>query len=572
MAGIFNPMNSSPSMPSFLFLLADDIGWADFGYNNGTALTPNIDAWAKSEGSVLLQDFHSGGTVCSPTRATVLTGRHHFRDCVDYVYGCSDMRSCPSLNFEFAPSRTFTVGDAFRKALEQSKNSNTVRKNRSEYVDRDGAYFAGKWHLGSFFNDSEAYGGVTSSPLNHGFNKMNATVEVAPTATTNCQCKAEWLEKCDFGHYNKPNHCQPEGECCFNYWWDDPMAPHGVTNLTWPTPPDDSLYLADAFSRYIGKRAKQQKPFLAQISFHNCHTPFIGSKAAKDACAKGKTCRLPPDGEPPFTDEELDYYACLNELDNAVGIILDTLKKEGYYDNTMIWFGTDNGPEMNCPPDGICERANHDPQRPKEGPGSAGPLRGRKRDIYEGGHRVPGIVSYPSEINNQGQKIISWETVTTMDFLPTVMEVLGVDRPIEQQSWAMDGRSILPLLRNAMGFKWSDTEEGPRSLGLGYYDPKLNIAHGHGYRYDKWKYVEGSASCTISECRTPMLFDLEADLGERHDLSDIYPEILRDLQDKFLEWHASVMRSRKEESKCKGTKELAIPESLALGHAFETKV
>ena len=143
----------SPSQPSFLFLLADDIGWGDFGYNNGTALTPNIDAWAKSEGSVLLQDFHSGGTVCSPTRATVLTGRHHFRDCVDYVYGCSDMKQCPGLHFEFAPSRTFTVGDAFRKAYQSDETE----------IDRGGAYFAGKWHLGSFFNDAKAYGGLTSS-------------------------------------------------------------------------------------------------------------------------------------------------------------------------------------------------------------------------------------------------------------------------------------------------------------------------------------------------------------------------------------------------------------------------
>lgn len=93
---------------------------ADFGYNNGTASTPNIDAWAKRQGSIVLQDYHSGGTVCSPTRATVLTGesydeqargrlirsiphavlapptvpplcagRTHFRDCVDFVYGCS---------------------------------------------------------------------------------------------------------------------------------------------------------------------------------------------------------------------------------------------------------------------------------------------------------------------------------------------------------------------------------------------------------------------------------------------------------------------------------------------------
>ena len=61
------------------------------------------------------QDFHSGGTVCSPTRATVLTGRNHFRDCVDYVYGCSDMTECvPSFNF--APQKTFTVPMAVRAA------------------------------------------------------------------------------------------------------------------------------------------------------------------------------------------------------------------------------------------------------------------------------------------------------------------------------------------------------------------------------------------------------------------------------------------------------------------------
>ena len=76
----------------------------------------------------------------------------------------------------------------------------------------------------------------------------------------------------------------------------------------------------------------------AQISFHNCHIPFIASKAAKEACSSGETCRLPPKGEPAFTDEELDYYACLNELDNAIGLILDSLKNKGYYENTMVCF------------------------------------------------------------------------------------------------------------------------------------------------------------------------------------------------------------------------------------------
>ncbi len=220
---------------------------------------------------------------------------------------------------------------------------------------------------------------------------------------------------------------------------------------------------------------------------------------------------------------------------------------------------------MNCPPEGICENSDHDPQRPKEGPGTAGPLRGRKRDIFEGGHRVPGIISFPSEMSHQGEKLVSWEMVSTVDFLPTVMDVLGVHRPIEQQSWAMDGRSILPLLRNATEFRWVDTEEGYRSLGLMYHDATISIQRGYGYRYGKWKYVEGSASCSDdSYCRDPMLFDLETDLGERHDLSNTFPDVLQDLQKKFLEWHKSVMKSRKEESKCKNAAELALPESISL--------
>mmetsp|Transcript_26788 Transcript_26788/g.73712 ORF Transcript_26788/g.73712 Transcript_26788/m.73712 type:complete len:221 (+) Transcript_26788:1448-2110(+) len=215
---------------------------------------------------------------------------------------------------------------------------------------------------------------------------------------------------------------------------------------------------------------------------------------------------------------------------------------------------------MNCPPDGICKRANTDPHRPIEGPGSAGPLRGRKRDIYEGGHRVPGIMSFPAKVQNANA--ISWETVTTMDFLPTVMEVLNVTRPKEQHSWALDGRSILPLLRNASTFKWRDTDDGPRSIGYQFHDPRLDVSEGWGYRFGQWKYVEGSASCTVPDCQRPQLFDLEADIAERNDLSSQYPEILADLQLKFRDWHNSVMKSRREESKCSKTDELMMPTSM----------
>ena len=71
--------------PSFLFILGDDIGWADFRYNNGTAASPNILEWTQTDGTVVMQDFHSGGTVCSPTRATVL---------VQYAPSAHDIVGC----------------------------------------------------------------------------------------------------------------------------------------------------------------------------------------------------------------------------------------------------------------------------------------------------------------------------------------------------------------------------------------------------------------------------------------------------------------------------------------------
>jgi hypothetical protein len=172
----------------------------------------------------------------------------------DPVYGCSDMTECVP-GFEFAPQRTFTVADA-------------ARASGKGYV----SHFGGKWHLGSFYNDSEQLGGITSSPVTHGFDMFNATVEVSPTATTNCQCNAEWQPNCDYGHYGKMTHCSggpgpdpnASNGCCFNYWWNDDSAPHSVTNLTIASPDDDSTYNADSFIRFLESRAGA--PFLAQVS------------------------------------------------------------------------------------------------------------------------------------------------------------------------------------------------------------------------------------------------------------------------------------------------------------------
>jgi arylsulfatase A-like enzyme len=114
--------------------------------------------------------------------------------------------------------------------------------------------------------------------------------------------------------------------------WEDESSAHGVTNLSTPTGLDDAAYLAQAFIGFAESR--RGEPFLAQLSIHNCHIPYIGSPAAKAACNASQTCRPPEDGVA-YTDAELDFYACLNAFDSAVGSVLDALKRLDYYDNTL---------------------------------------------------------------------------------------------------------------------------------------------------------------------------------------------------------------------------------------------
>jgi hypothetical protein len=71
-----------------------------------------------------------------------------------------------------------------------------------------------------------------------------------------------------------------------------------------------------------------------------CHIPFIGTPEERTKCSENETCNSPLAGSMPYSSAELDFYACLNEFDEAVGTMLDALKTNDYYENTMIWFTT----------------------------------------------------------------------------------------------------------------------------------------------------------------------------------------------------------------------------------------
>lgn len=130
--------------------------------------------------------------------------------------------------------------------------------------------------------------------------------------------------------------------------------------------------------------------------------------------------------------------------------------------------------QENCPPLGFCTQDHYQ----NVGPGVAFPLRGRKRDIWEGGHRIPSIISWPAVVKGAAGRV-SWEMVVTHDFLTTVMDVLNVSRPATQADWGVDGRSILPLLE-------APVPTTPQTQHV--YADGTNVlpVHGMGWMFNGW--------------------------------------------------------------------------------------
>ena len=135
-----------------------------------------------------------------------------------------------------------------------------------------------------------------------------------------------------------------------------------------------------------------------------------------------------------------------------------------------------------------------------------------------------------------------------MDFMATVLEVLGVERPATQSKWAFDGVSVLPILRG-------EAPE-PRGIGWMYMTPTASVKDGYAFRYGKWKLAVGGISCDANRstfnCSKPQLYDMQSDWAENHNLALKEPVILAAIERNFSIWHASVLQSMKDESKCSG--------------------
>ncbi len=211
----------------------------------------------------------------------------------------------------------------------------------------------------------------------------------------------------------------------------------------------------------------------------------------------GNGMEVPSDA--PYSNEnwpqkEKNFAAMITRMDGDIGKLLALLKELGIEGETVVFFSSDNGPH---------KEGGHDPEFFH----SSGPLRGIKRDLYEGGIRVPMIVRWPGKIRAG----VSDQVWAFWDFLPTTAELIGAKAPA-----GIDGISMLPTLRGR-------PQKSHKYLYWEFHERGFSQA----VRMRDWKAVR------LADGNPLQLYDLKADVGERNDVSDGHPDLLAAFEQIF---------------------------------------
>lgn len=358
------------SRPNFVFFLIDDLGWVDTGvYGSSFYETPNIDRLA-GEG-MRFTDAYAASPVCSPTRASIMTGKHPARlDITDWIGGNQRGMLLPAEYEHQLAHEEVTIAEALKEA---------------GYATG----FFGKWHLGD----------APYLPESQGFDLNVGGTGAGQPASYFYPYKA------------------PAGSSDF---WDVPHLEDG--------PPGEYLTdrLTDEAINFL--KANRDKPFLLYLSHYAVHTP-IQSKEELTEKYRDKAESLPEHDGPAFITEHdrafvrqfqdhPAYAGMVQSVDESVGRVLQTIEALGLTENTIVIFMSDNG--------GLTTVANS-----RSAPTAVRPLRAGKGWLYEGGIREPLIVKWPGVVTPGS---ICSEPVLSTDFFPTMLEMAGLgQRPNQHQ-------------------------------------------------------------------------------------------------------------------------------------------
>ncbi|HSK13409.1 MAG TPA: sulfatase-like hydrolase/transferase [Phnomibacter sp.] len=401
--------------PNIIIILADDAGYADFGFMGSEDIqTPHLDA-LRGDGALFTQHYVSS-SVCSPSRAGLLTGKYQQR----FGHECNLEPEQP-LAFDTAQ---ITIAEALKQQGYRT------------------AIF-GKWHLGDHPHHH---------PLNNGFDTFWGFIAGGRRYFTN--------EKDD-----------------------RPGSLNGILNDREPDVFEG--YLTDVLGHkavnYI--EGSKDDPFFIYLAFNAPHTPM---DAKEDIVSKFKEKTNRP-----------VYAAMMWSMDEAIGKVIQKLKETGKYDNTLIFFLSDNGGAHN----------NNS---------SVAPLKGWKGNEFEGGIRTPLIVSWPSKL--KGERTYSG-VASSLDIFMTALRASGA----KEQGLQVDGKDLIPYLRSG--------------------DLTVHVHDELYWRKDKMAAARiGDHKLIRLLGEQTVLYDIKNDLREQHDVSSRDTFHLKQLNHKLEQWESTIMK------------------------------
>jgi arylsulfatase A len=471
-------VEGKPPRPNIVVILADDLGYGDvhcYNPQRGKIPTPHIDRLAAT--GMRFTDAHSSSGVCSPSRYTLLTGRYHWRTRLQAgIVGY--------LGEPLIAKDRLTIG-----GLAQQAGYDTA--------------CIGKWHLGwnweiaqherKFFNPGRGnFPEVTDAHQRAWKTRFSKPIRGGPTTR-------------GFTSYfgtdvpNWPPYCFIDNDRTVGIpstFLPQQQFKNHLASLPGPALENWPLHrilptLAQRAATYIRQQADLDRRFLLYLPLTSPHTPLAVSK--------------PWQGKSGLDHAVADFVM---ETDNVVGQVIQSLNEHHLTEDTLILFTSDNGfaPYVGAK---SLEAKGHFP---------SGPLRGYKGDSWEGGHRVPFIISYPPLVETGST---CSHLVHQADVMATLAELLEVSLPDDT---AEDSYNLLPLLRGGTA-------------------PIRQHAVSHGssgqpaVRMGSWKLVYGPSgggawsqqSATEPDGYPAQLYNLETDLGETKNLYAQNPEIVKQI-------------------------------------------
>lgn len=461
--------------PNIVILYADDMGWGDLGVQNPQSKipTPHLDRLARE--GMRFTNAHSSSGICTPSRYALLEGRYHWRK----FHGIVNSFDQPILDDEKTTLAELLKNKGYHTACigkwHLGWNWNAIKRPSSKSGEKS------KGFAPDAFDWSKA---IPGGPLSHGFDYYfgddvpnfppyawfeNDRVITEPTVrltTTKPTAEGSWEAR--------PGPAVKD--------WD-----------FWAVMPT----LTEKAVDWIGKR-KPDEPFFLYFPFTSPHAPIVPISAFQGKSQAG------------------GYGDFVAQTDATVGRVLEALEKGGFAENTLVIFSADNGPEGYA-----YERVKNFDHR------SMGPLRGLKRDLWEGGHRVPFVVRWPQSVPANR---VSDALLSQIDVYATIAAVVGADIPA---SSAEDSYDQLALLRG----------ESPSARDTLVHNTNPN---GYGLRHGDWVLIEAK---TGGVTKVPTWFDeangygkntqpgelynLRDDLGQKKNLYAEMPEKVAELKERL---------------------------------------